>query len=429
MATRFRDLMRPTLIDVGARSTKSGGAVAANSLADALGSFSRVSGSIGKDLNTKRGEKEGAAAGAEGAPEFKSGLRGLGAYAEAYNNSALRSYSIRMETDMHETAARLEAEAALNPETFRDSMDAVKKGVLSEAPVEAQPIIGQIYEQRAAEGLARIQTKLAADIREQDGILVAEQTAQYQERIAALRAQDTPEAAARAEEEELKLGMLIESAVRDGTFSEAEGAVVQRQAVRGVIAETVKARFAKEMEDPFGDPIGFIEDVIELSGGDAEQILTPEEEEDLQNELFGMLRDRNSLSAAREKQEEEAIEARFVAGDTALTIDVIDGTATTQDLIEAMADERLKPARGLTLSNAMDSRKDMPAKSDPQTLAEVEVNVLSYEEDDIWGLPGLSWSDRGDLIKARRIICCFVDKSVVFVGVQTQFGLKRLFVR
>lgn len=395
-AKRFRDLVRPTLIDVSARSTPSGGAEAALALAQSLSSFSRVAGSIGDTLGAKRGAEEGAAV--EGTPEFKKGFRGLTAYGEAYNNAALRSYAIRVETDLTEHAARLEVEAGTNPESFRDAMTEMRKAVLEEAPAEAHALIGQVYDQRIGEGLGRIQGKLAAELREEDKVLVSEQASQFIENISFMRAQDTEESQQRAEQEELKLDILISSAVADGTYTEVEGNVFRRDTLRQVIRETVKARFDRELSSPFGDPIGFIEDLKEINRtGEA---LPPEEEDALTVELFGMLKQRNLLLAARESGEDDAVEARFDAGDRDMTIAVLSGSAGTNQLIEAMADDRLRPARGLTLNNVLTSGS--PVKSNPKTLATYEINLLSYDEDDILTEPGLTWDDRSTLVRRRR---------------------------
>ncbi len=395
MAERFRDLVRPALIDVGARSTPSGGAEASLALAQSLSSFSRVAGNVAFAQSTKRGTEEGAAV--EGTPEFKTGLRALTAYGQAYNNAALRSYAIRVETDLTEQATRLEIEAGTNPESFRDAMTEMRKAVLEEAPVEAHALIGQVYDQRTGEGLGRIQGKLAAELRAEDRILGNEQTNQFIENIALFRAQDTIEAHERSQQEEIKLDMLINSMVADGTISEVEGEVFRRDTMRQVISETVKARFDNELSSPVGDPIGFIKDLKELNR--TGEVLPPEDEDALVVELFGMLQERNALRNARASEETASVDARFEAGDRDMTIAVLSREAGTNQLIEAMADDRLRPARGLTLFNVLTSGS--PAKSDPKTLAMYEINLLSYDEEDILTEPGLTWDDRSTLVRRR----------------------------
>jgi len=400
MAERFRDLVRPALIDVGARSTRSGGAEASLALADSLSSFSRVAGGVATTLSAQRGTQEGAQAGTTGVPDFKSGLRSLTAYGEAYNNSALRSYAIRVETDMVEQAARLEVEAGTNPEAFRDAMAERRKAILGEAPVEARSLIGEVYTQRMAEGLSRIQVKLATEIREQDKILGVEQANQFVENISFMRAQDTLEMYERARQEEMKLDLLLNSMEADGTMSEIEVDTLRKDMTRQTIVETAKAKFDKELLSPVGDPIQFIEDLKEINK--TADVLPPEEEDALVSELFGMLRERNSLRDARASAEDAAVEARFKVGDREMTTAVLARKATDRDLIEAMDDEKLTSARGLTLSNAIASRASAPPKSDPRTLTMYEINLLSKTEDEILLEDKLSWDDRGALVLERR---------------------------
>lgn len=397
---RYRELVAPTLVDVAARSTPSGAEQAAQRLSQTFESFSRLGSDIGARLNAQIGERAGSEEGQAGEPNFRRGLRSLTAYGAAYNNAALRGYAIRTETDMEQTAARLEAEANNDPDAFRAAMEKVRDGVVKEAPAEAKAVVGQIYDQRTAAGLGRIQTALSAELRAEDRTLVNEQLDRTIERVAFLRAQDTPEAYAASVQEEFKMRILIDGAVSDGTMTETEGLAARRTLARRVIFETVSARFDNEINDPYGDPIGFIEDLKEAN--ETSDTLTTEEEQQLENTLLAELRERNLLQAARDAQMRSEVEARHAAGDQEYTSRMLAGQLTRRDLLEATRNDEITPAIARTLLNELQSSATQTPKSNAETLFHYETNLLSYTEEEIATERGLTWADRSKLIQERR---------------------------
>lgn len=400
MPQRYRDLIAPSLVDVAARSTPTGASEAAERLSQSLLSFQRTTSDLGERLSSQAGTRAGEREGAAGAPKFRGNLRALSAYGRAYNDAAMRSYAIKAETDMEDTAARLETEAGTNPDTFREAMTEVRDSVLQEAPEQARTVVSQIYDRRTAQGLARIQSALVKELRDEDRTLVSEQMSRSSEKIAFLRSQDSPEAAAEAEEEQIKLQMLIDAAVGDGTLSESEGRVVRQQTEYGIISATVRQRFQNEINDPYGDPVGFIEDLKEMNR--TAEVLPPEEEVKLENELLAELRDRNALRSLRESQADAAAQARHEAGDRLATTGLLAGELTQRDLLQLTANDEITPAVARTLLNELQSAATRPAKSNQETLFHFKTNLLSYTEEEIASERGLTWEDRYKLILERR---------------------------
>lgn len=400
-ATRFRDLEAPALIDLRQRTTSSGGSQAAESLAQSLGSFSKTAFDISTRLSTIRGAKEGAEEGATGTPEFRKGIRGMTAFGRAYNDSALRSYAIKSEIDLTENAARLEAEAGTDPEAFGNAMVAIRDAVLEEAPPETRSLITQIYNKRTSAGLARIQVALVNELRAEDVKLVNEQVSNLMERVSFLRAQDTPAAHVEAEAEEAKLFILLDAAERDSVLSESEARVARAEAKRGIIFETVIARFDNELSDRvFGDPVGFIEDLKEANR--TANTLTPDEEAQLENILFAELRERNTLRSARNSEVLAEETARHKAGDREATAAMLAGDLTRRDLLEMVENDELLPSVGRTLLNELQASASNPPKSDPETLFRFSTNLLSLTEEDIKTESSLIWDDRAELLLKRR---------------------------
>ena len=179
----------------------------------------------------------------------------------------------------------------------------------------------------------------------------------------------------------------MESAKADRTWTEAEHRQAVRTIERKIISDTVKQRFINELESPYGDPIGFIEDLKDINR--KSERLLPEEEQALENELLAELRERSALRSMRESQADAESEAISERTDRELTAELLGGTLTTRKLFDATAGGLLDPARALTLSNALDSQVDSPRKSIPETLATYERNLIRLNEDEIWNDPDL----------------------------------------
>jgi hypothetical protein len=397
---RYEELVRPTLVDVGARSTPSGSEQAAESLANAFLSFSRTAGDLGAKLRAQAGAEAGQTAGAAGAPEFRKNFRALTAYGKAYNDAALRSYAIRSEIDLEENAARIEVEAGTDPGAFRSAMEEVQKATIGEAPEEARPLLADAFNQRMAAGLARIQSKLAIELKNEDRGLVDEQMSRLTSQIANLRAQDDPESHAQAAEAEVKLNFLIDGAVSDGTLSESEGRTVRAQIQYDTVSATVIERFKNEMDDPYGDPVQFIQDFKELNR--SVDVLPPDQEAKLENALLAELRERNALRAMAESQMTDEATARHQAGNREATMELLAGRLTQRGLLDMIQEDRITPEIARTLLNELQSSASRPAKSDQKELFSVETNLLSIPEEEIAANPKLTWDDRSTLILKKR---------------------------
>lgn len=395
MAIRYRQLQAPGLLDA---VQDNGDSAAAQSLANSLKSFSDQSSSLLGGLRSQQGQREGAAAGAAGAPQFRDGARALTAYGEAYNNSALRSYAVRAEADAEDQAARLETEAANDPEHFRTTFGAVRDTTVKNAPEMARPALNELYGRRLAEGVSRLSRAQAVDLRNSARKDTSEGIDRQTDRIANLLAEDNPANEERIAEEQVKLQMLVDGAVNDGTLSKVEGSALHVGAMREVTKRTVLARFQKELDNPYGDPVKFIKRFKEANK--TSEALPPEEEQKLEDGLLGELRERNALDAASRAQMNAEEQARFAAGDKEATSDLLAGRLTQQKLLSMTEQDQLRPETARTLRNELTSGS--AAKSDPQTLFSYETDLLNRSEDEIREAPGLTWDDRSKLILKRR---------------------------
>lgn len=393
---RFRDLQQQALIDTTIIDT--GEAAATRVLSDAFRSFERVAGGIANARRSEEGRRAGAEAGRRELPNFREGLAALTAYGRAYNDAALRSYAIRSEVAADEAAARFEAEAGTDPETFRNTFGAWRDETIKNAPPAARAVLGEVYDRRMANGMQRIIIEQHAEIKERSRVDVAEGVARVTDRIAQLRAMNDPVAHAQAEEEEIKLEMLLTGAQNDGTLSAVEAGAARNEADRSIVAQTALARFRNELDNPYGDPLEFIERLREVNK--TSEVLTPKEEQEVLEAMLGELRERNALANLSQQASDNEQQARWDAGEVEATQMLLDGALTAGTLSRLHGDDQLDPAVARTLLNELQSGNDRP--DDARERLRVEIDLLNIDEKDVLTNGALSFQTRRELILKRR---------------------------
>jgi hypothetical protein len=396
MVERYRDLQRPSMLETGIVDQSS--ARTMQQLADTFKSFEEKANNGVSLLRTQQGQEEGAQQGATGDPQLRKGLRSLTAYGRAYNNAATRSYLISAEADANDTATRLEGEAGTDPEKFRATFGKVREEILKSSDPALRGALDEMFTQRMSSGYQRIEMARQAEVKSEQRATTAEGITRAVDAIGRLRASDDEESFFRAEEEEAKLGLLIDGAVADGTLSVTEGAALKVDAARAVVKQTVVSRFVRELDNPYGDPIGFIEKLREANK--TAEALPPDEEVKLQDSLLAELRERNSLRSAKMTAENNARSLRYLEGDRSATASLLSGRLTQRQLLQMVEADRLDPADARTLLNELQAGD--PGNSDPRELFSVETNLLETPEEDIRANASLSWADRSRLIQKRR---------------------------
>lgn len=396
MALRYRQLEQPTLVDT--TSLENGDSQAATSLARAFKSFEGMALEPAANLRSQLGERQGAEAGSNGKPDLRSGLAATTAYGQAYNNSAMRSYAVKAESDAEDQAARLEIESGNDPEKFSATFSAVRDETLKNAPPEARGILATIYAKRGGDAITRIHSAQATELQKQARADTSEGVQRSVDRIATLRASDDPAKMAEADEEQVKLNLLIDGAHNDSTISRAEWQALHLSSQRQVVAQTVAARFGRELDNPYGDPVAFIERLKKAN--ETSEVLAPAEEDALVAGLLSDLREKNSLEAAGAANAAREEKARYEAGDREATGKLLAGGLSTRYLSDMVAQQRLDPSVARTLLNELQAGDT--AADDTQVAFDVRTNLLNYSEQDIATMPGLKWSTRGDLLLKRR---------------------------
>lgn len=292
MAERYRDLQRPSLVETGIVQRNAGDG--ADRLAQAFSTFENATGEIAGKMRAAQGEQEGATAGAAGAPKFRSGIRAQTLYGQAYNNAALRSYAVRVEGDADETAARLENEAGSDPEHFRAGFGAARDALLKEADPQARALIAEAYNRRLSAGLVRIVDKRALEVKNENRVVTKQGAQNAVERYARLRAEGD---VAGAEQEKVKLEMLLAGAAKDGTYTPAEVQLLRREAHVGMLAKEEAAAFSQELQRPGSDPLAYIERLKQDFAGS--ETLSSEEENQVIDGLYAEWRQFHIINATQ----------------------------------------------------------------------------------------------------------------------------------
>jgi hypothetical protein len=392
----YRDRVNPALIDTGIQSN--GRAAAAQELAGLFKQFERTGLEAVAANSQDVGRRQGAEAGRTDHPGFRTGMAGLTAYGRAYNDAATRSYAIQSQMAADEAATRLEAEAGDDPEHFRMAFGARADEVVKNAPPEARQILAQAYDQRMAEGVSRLVQKQTATMRQNDRDILSEGIARSADRLAQLQASDDPALMERGTEEQVKLDLLISGALNSGTISATEAGALRLDATRQTTKKLASYRFQKELDSPYGNPVGFIQNLIDFNK--TSESLPPDEEEKLVSGLLEDLRQHNALLAMGQKDSDLEQKQRWELGDNLATNSMLDGKLTVSKLSDMLDNDELDPSVARTLYNELQSGNDRP--DDSRERFRVETALLETSEDDIAKDSRLSWSTRRELILKRR---------------------------
>ncbi len=395
MPTTYRQLERPAQIDTS--RFESGASAAAASLSRTLSGFADA----GFGYAAEQSAKQGAAAGLQAAMTGKAPVRGLGtltAYGKAYNNAALRSYAIKSEADADATAARLEVDAGNDPEKFKATFGAAMRGTLKEVPQEAAAVVQEAYQRRLSAGVTRLTGAQAVEQRNESRTDTSEGIARGTDRIAQLRASDNEADQIQADEEEVKLQLLIDGAELDGTLSKTEALSARLDSQRSVIKQTVSARFRQELENPYGNPVKFIQRLRDANKQN--EALDPQEEAKLVDTLIADMQEQNALDASAARDRQSEIKARLEQGDRKATALLLSGQLNRRAILDMVNSQDLEPSVGRTLLNELEN----PAvpKDDPKVAFSARVNLLDYQESDLATLQGLTYQTRSELILKRR---------------------------
>lgn len=408
MAFDYRSVQAPSVLDGPNTLPDNGAATAAQTLASAFKTFGNDAYDAGAAVRTKQGDQAGSVAGSTGDPDFKSGLGAFTVYGQAYNNSATRSYAIQAEATAEDTANKLQTEANNDPGLFAHTYAAARDATVKAAPPQAQGIIANLYNTRLASGVAALAKGQADQIQQADRVNLSEGVARQTDRVAQLRAAGDPDSLQQADEEQVKLNLLIDGARNTNTISQTEQASMHMDSQRAIVMQTTEAQFAHVLQDPNGDPVGYIEKFQKQN--QENPALPPDEEHKITQNLFATLRQHNELESMGRRNGKTEEQIRLEAGDRMYTGLLFSGQLTVQKLYEGVTSQNLKPETARALMGQLNSGDNQ--HSDPKTLFNYKTDLLNHTPADIAANPNLSWADKSTLTNE------FQDRSNGWEGTQ-----------
>lgn len=341
----------------------------------------------------RRQAAAGSAAGAQvtGTPKLKSNLT---TYGRAYNDAALRNYTIEKYAEAEQEIGRIEAESGSDPDKFRELASGVRSGALSGALPEARAEIGQMYARRIGEGATRIIKKRVAEQKEENLAILQKGLDTVSDSISRKMSSGNPELMLEAEEEEVQYNLMIDGAVNSGDLTPAQAIALKGQAQKTVTRQIITGEFERQISE--GDPVKFIGRVMTQPI----ENLSDAEKQVVVGELFQRLNRYQALVAENSQLADAEQKQRWKQGERDATVRTLRRSITVGELARMVENDELDPSIGRTLSNELASNP----KSTDDSLVKlaVETNLLGISEEDLRSIGGLSDSTRADLILKRR---------------------------
>jgi hypothetical protein len=399
----YRQVQQPAEVDMyginrAAEAEESAANFRASELSRTFKTFEGGVNDIADKVETHAGALAGAASGNTGHPQYQQGLERFTAYGQAFNNAATGAYAVEAEAQADDAAARLRVEANNDPKTFATTYSAVRDAVLKTAPADAVPMLTELYNRHLAEGVAAVSGAQAQQ--QQDT-----QRATYQmgidrqtSRVANLQGSANPQDQLRAQDEEVKLSLLIQGGVNSGLYSPAQAQALRIGAMRAVTEQVFQTQIDRELANPNGDALGVLQRFREAHlanlANTKEPVVLPESEfQKLMADGTTKVREQNMMERQIKLNGNTAEQQRYKAGEQLYTSQLFEGKLTVQALDDAVRSGDLKPSVGRSLRTQMLSGNN---KSVPQAKwnAYHDPRLLDMTNQDIANLPGLSWNDK-----------------------------------
>lgn len=384
-----------------------GAAQHAAALSSLFKEFEGISGDVYNKVQTHAGELAGAASGATGSPEYREGLSRLTAYGRAFNNAATGAYAVQAEAQADDNATRLRVQANNNPDTFSATYSAVRDAVLKSAPPDAVPMLTELYNKRLATGMAAIRGDQLTEQRTLQRQTYDEGVSRLTSRVAILQGSDNPQDQLEAQDEHVKLSLLIDGGVNAGLYSKAEGQAMNVNAMRTVTAQVFQTQVDKELSRSDGDVITLLDNFrkaheANLSNTNEAPVLSEPEFQKLMADATTKVREQNLLISMAKRDGKTAEQIRWEAGDQQYTSLALQGQLTDRLIDAAVRSSDLKPETARTLHSLINGGGG-PSKSDPAAYARAvhDPNFLDFTGDEIASLPGVSVSDKLNLVKEQ----------------------------
>lgn len=154
MATQYRDLVSPTLLQTGL--SDSSAAQSAARLSAVFTQFENNTNDFIRPVIAGVGARAGSEEGAAGKPKPRSGLAATTAFGQAYNSAAEVTYSNKLQTDLTTQLDSIEQQAGTDTAKYAQLSRAVVEGTVKDAPPEWRVHVQQMVQPQVNAGAARV---------------------------------------------------------------------------------------------------------------------------------------------------------------------------------------------------------------------------------------------------------------------------------
>lgn len=403
MPVDYRQLESATPVDTSLPD--SGASARAQALAQTFREFNGLAADIGDKYAAKAGAIAGAASGATGTPDYKTGLTQFTAYSTAYNNAATRSYLVEATATAAGQAETTQLNAGKDPDQFRTVFGAIRDATVAAAPPQARGALTDMYNEHLTQGYSNLVAAQQGEILQNQRNLVDLDIGISTNKISKLNAQANTgdaDAGAKADDEWALLSARIDGAVNTRTISVQEGQAKLHGAHVQVFEDTMKAGLERELQvNP--DPLAGIKYIQKFQEANRINATLPEaEEKKVTLGLFTDLKEYNLMVHGTMYQTKSAEDMKYEAGDRVATEAYLQGFLTPSMLTDMVHTKDLKSERATGLSQLL-LQGPRQAKSDPIALRDAEIDPQLVDKTDaqILAMPGISAADQTKLIQKR----------------------------
>lgn len=436
MPLDYRQVQGPEQLDTNLPD--SGASARAQALSRTFKEFTDVAANEGSKFSAEAGKQAGAAAGASGDPNYRTGWNQFSAYNTAYNNAATGQYAIESQAHADDLAERLRVEANNDPAAFQATYSAARDATLKNAPPMARAALTEIYNRNLAAGMSSISFAQATEQRNTAissyNFGVERQTS----RLAKIMSSDNPEDQALVEQEHGNLMGIIQGGVIAGIYSPAEAALKNVVAMKEATGQSFELRFDTALlNSSFGNREGVNTVLDNFTRAHQENLADTNNpvafSEPEYNQLMSVakqkLAQQNLADANNQKDGKTAEKAKYEQGAINLTVAMGNGTVTAAMVTRMVANREVESSVGRSvLATLKSSGGDSPPneralavlKADPETLklspAEVlklgSINAKQQMELTSWiGTQNNGWESHPAIKDARADIAAELKKK------------------
>ena len=394
----YRQLQGPEQLMSAASVPTSGRASEAEELSQSLKQFSSSAGQLADKAESQAGAIAGAAMGATGNPNYKTGLTRLSAYSTAYNNAATGAYAMESEVHAEDLAAKLRVQANNDPATFAQTYAAARDATVKEAPPMAQAMLTEVYNRHLAAGVAALSGSQAEEIKNTQKQIYDKDVDRSVSRVAILQGSANPQDQLQALDEHTKLVMKIDGGVNSGLYSHAEGEAMKVNATREITKQVFDTQVDREL-GKMADGSGQAGDVVNLvenfRRAHEENLANPDEppvfSETEFNSLYGLAKQKimqqKLLDMYTKNGQKTAQQLLWEQNDAQYTALAAVGHTDVTQVSRAIAHGDLEPEKGRAILGMLTKGQDAPPNKEQLFLAMHNPNRFDWSPQDIDKLP------------------------------------------